>query len=106
MHYIQCICVHVHCTHVCLIIRPHTCTCNITHVLLSLLHVSVYCVQWSGRQPPACIDVPPIEHHLKHILTQVYNRSIKRPEELNQYPPFSPEVREKERDRGREKEKE
>ena len=49
-------------------------------------------LQWSGRQPPPCIDVLPVSHHLKHILTQVYNRSVKKPEELNQYEPFSPEV--------------
>ncbi|XP_019855114.1 PREDICTED: uncharacterized protein LOC109584002 [Amphimedon queenslandica] len=47
---------------------------------------------WSGRQPPPCIDVLPSSQHLKHIITQIYNRSVKKPEDLNQYEPFSPEV--------------
>lgn len=47
---------------------------------------------WSGRQPPPCIDAPPSLLLLKHILTQVYNRAIIKPEDLNNYEPFSPEV--------------
>jgi H3 lysine-79-specific histone-lysine N-methyltransferase len=30
---------------------------------------------------------------LKHILTQIYNQAVEDPEKLNQYEPFSPEVR-------------
>ena len=49
-------------------------------------------LQWSGRQPPPCIDAPPSLSLLKHILDQVYNRAITKPEELNTYQAFSPEV--------------
>ena len=49
-------------------------------------------IQWSGRQPPPCIDAPPSLSLLKHILDQVYNRAITKPEELNTYQAFSPEV--------------
>lgn len=48
--------------------------------------------QWSGRQPPECIDAPPSQPLLKHILNQVYNRAVTNPEALNSYEPFSPEV--------------
>lgn len=30
---------------------------------------------------------------LRHILQQVYNQAVIKPEELNNYEPFSPEVR-------------
>lgn len=49
-------------------------------------------MQWSGRQPPDCIDAPPSQPLLKHILNQVYNRAVTNPEALNSYEPFSPEV--------------
>jgi len=48
--------------------------------------------QWSGRQPPECIDSLPSMPLLKHILNQVYNRAVTNPETLNLYEPFSPEV--------------
>ena len=48
--------------------------------------------QWSGRQPPPCIDAPPSIPLLKHIMNQVYNRAVTNPERLNSYEPFSPEV--------------
>ena len=50
------------------------------------------CTQWSGQQPPACIDAPPGPALLKHIMNQVYNHAIDNPGLLNQYEPFSPEV--------------
>lgn len=49
-------------------------------------------MQWSGRQPPDCIDAPPSLPLLKHILNQVYNRAVTNPDALNSYEPFSPEV--------------
>ena len=49
-------------------------------------------MQWSGRQPPDCIDAPPTLPLLKHILNQVYNRAVTDPDSLNSYEPFSPEV--------------
>lgn len=49
-------------------------------------------LQWSGRQPPDCIDAPPPQALLKHVLNQVYNRAVTNPEALNSYEPFSPEV--------------
>ncbi len=49
-------------------------------------------LQWSGRQPPSCIDAPPSMPLLKHIITQAYNRAITNPDLLNSYEPFSPEV--------------
>ena len=52
-----------------------------------------FCIlKWSGRQPPPCIDAPPTLQLLKHTITQVYNRAITKPEELNTYQAFSPEV--------------
>ena len=49
-------------------------------------------IQWSGRQPPPGIDAPPSIPLLRHIINQVYNRSVTKPEDLNSYEPFSPEV--------------
>ena len=40
-----------------------------------------------------CINVPPSQELLRHIIQQVYIRSVKDPEKLNDYEPFSPEVR-------------
>lgn len=62
-------------------------------VVIPLLHMCyVTTLQWSGRQPPDCIDAPPTLLLLKHILNQVYNRAVTNPEALNSYEPFSPEV--------------
>jgi H3 lysine-79-specific histone-lysine N-methyltransferase len=47
---------------------------------------------WSGRQPPPGIDAPPSIPLLRHIINQAYNRAVTKPEELNSYEPFSPEV--------------
>ena len=62
-----------------------------THTLLTLSHT--HTPQWSGRQPPPCIDAPPSMPLLKHVMNQVYSKAITSPEELNYYEPFSPEVR-------------
>ena len=64
---------HAHTTH------THTTPCT---------HIN----QWSGRQPPPCIDAPPSMPLLKHIMNQAYSRAVTNPEELNSYEPFSPEV--------------
>ncbi|XP_078355909.1 histone-lysine N-methyltransferase, H3 lysine-79 specific-like, partial [Oculina patagonica] len=47
---------------------------------------------WKGRAPPACINVPPSQELLRHIIQQVYSHSVKDPDKLNDYEPFSPEV--------------
>lgn len=47
---------------------------------------------WKGCAPPMCINVPPSQELLRHIIQQVYIRSVKDPEKLNDYEPFSPEV--------------
>lgn len=47
---------------------------------------------WKGCAPPMCINVPPSQELLRHIIQQVYSRSVKDPEKLNAYEPFSPEV--------------
>ena len=49
--------------------------------------------QWKGRAPPTCINVPPSQELLRHIIQQVYSHSVKDPDKLNDYEPFSPEVR-------------
>ncbi|KAI6656886.1 hypothetical protein LOD99_16188 [Oopsacas minuta] len=46
----------------------------------------------SGIEPPKCIGAPPSRDLLKHIMVQVYNRSIPDPDKLNSYQPFSPQV--------------
>ena len=75
--------------------KPHAhCITTGCAILLSgqvCMHTHTH-TQWSGRQPPACIDAPPSMPLLKHIMNQVYNRAITKPEELNFYEPFSPEV--------------
>lgn len=47
---------------------------------------------WRGRAPPQCINRRPSEDLLRHILSKVYNHSVKEPDKLNMYEPFSPEV--------------
>lgn len=47
---------------------------------------------WKGRSPPKCLNQRPSQDLLRHILSKVYNHSIKDPEKLNLYEPFSPEV--------------
>ena len=56
------------------------------------LHMSLSHSQWSGRQPPPGIDAPPSIPLLRHIINQAYNRAVTKPEDLNSYEPFSPEV--------------
>lgn len=47
---------------------------------------------WRGRAPPQCINKRPSQDLLRHILSKVYNHSVKEPDKLNVYEPFSPEV--------------
>lgn len=47
---------------------------------------------WKGRAPPHCINKQPSQELLRHILSKVYNHSVKEPDKLNLYEPFSPEV--------------
>lgn len=47
---------------------------------------------WKGRAPPPCINVPPSQELLRHIIQQVYSHAVKDPDKLNAYEPFSPEV--------------
>ena len=60
-------------------------------------HVYIYIIsfflhQWKGCAPPSCINVPPSQELLRHIIQQVYSHSVKDPDKLNDYEPFSPEV--------------
>ena len=75
---------HTH-THMHTYTHTHT-----THTHTHTLHTHT---QWSGRQPPPCIDAPPSMPLLKHIMNQAYSRAVTNPEDLNSYEPFSPEVR-------------
>lgn len=54
--------------------------------------ISFFSRQWKGCAPPACINVPPSQELLRHIIQQVYSHSVKDPDKLNDYEPFSPEV--------------
>ena len=47
---------------------------------------------WKGRAPPACLNRRPSQELLRHVLSKVYNHSVKDPDKLNLYEPFSPEV--------------
>ena len=47
---------------------------------------------WKGRAPPACLNRRPSQELLRHVLSKVYNHSVKDPDKLNVYEPFSPEV--------------
>ena len=47
---------------------------------------------WRGRALPQCINKRPSQELLRHILSKVYNHSVKEPDKLNLYEPFSPEV--------------
>ena len=47
---------------------------------------------WKGRAPPACLNRRPSQELLRHVLWKVYNHSVKDPDKLNLYEPFSPEV--------------
>lgn len=43
--------------------------------------------------PSTRLNKKPSRGMLKHILTQIYNHAVVDPDKLNQYEPFSPEVR-------------
>ena len=47
---------------------------------------------WKGRAPPSCLNRRPCQELLRHVLSKVYNHSVKDPDKLNLYEPFSPEV--------------
>lgn len=47
---------------------------------------------WKGRAPPTCLNRRPSQELLRHVLSKVYNHSVKDPDKLNVYEPFSPEV--------------
>ena len=47
---------------------------------------------WKGRAPPTCLNRRPSQELLRHVLSKVYNHSVKDPDKLNLYEPFSPEV--------------
>jgi hypothetical protein len=51
-------------------------------------------LQEKGTSLPAQrLNKHPSRGLLRHILQQVYNQAVSDPEKLNQYEPFSPEVR-------------
>lgn len=49
--------------------------------------------QWKGTSRQSELMGRPSTGLLKHILQQCYNLAVSDPEKLNQYEPFSPEVR-------------
>jgi H3 lysine-79-specific histone-lysine N-methyltransferase len=65
--------------------------CDVVYVLLT---TSLTLLQEKGTSLPAQrLNKHPSRGLLRHILQQVYNQAVSDPEKLNQYEPFSPEVR-------------